>query len=319
VPPEYRRSSHLFTSESVTMGHPDKVADQISDAVLDAIGDSALGVVSTHHYSMAHDSPENRAFVKAWVEAFGPAARPDFINVGAYDAMEAIFRVSKKLGGVIDPDRFMAEIKGLEIESPRGHILIDPATRDVVQTVYVRRVEKKDGRLFNVEFEKFPEKISKPEWKPDFGPAVVHAAAGVTAVGARPFLIAYNINLGTNDLSIAEHVLGITPRSISATGCAHADPGIEDIAYVNVDYGDCLMASFHVNWLSPVKVRQMIFSVARIIAELSKGMTLEPGDIIASGTPEGVGFARTPPEFFKDGDQVEIEIVAEAVAAVDKA
>jgi len=131
--------------------------DVVEDAVLDAIGDSALGVVSTHHYSMAHESPENRAFVKAWVEAFGPAARPDFINVGAYDAMEAIFRVSKKLGGVIDPDRFMAEIKGLEIDSPRGHIFIDPATRDVVQTVYVRRVEKKDGRLFNVEFEKFPD------------------------------------------------------------------------------------------------------------------------------------------------------------------
>jgi predicted dehydrogenase len=67
-------------------------------------------------------------------------------------------------------------------------------------------------------------------------------------------------DLAPHDLSIAEHVLGITPRSISATGCAHADPGIEDIAYVNVDYGDCLMASFHVNWLSPVKVRQMILA-----------------------------------------------------------
>jgi predicted dehydrogenase len=67
-------------------------------------------------------------------------------------------------------------------------------------------------------------------------------------------------DLAPHDLSIVEHILAIAPRSISATGCAHADPAIEDIAYVNVDYGDRLMAGFHVNWLSPVKVRQMIFT-----------------------------------------------------------
>ncbi|MFL5374466.1 MAG: ABC transporter substrate-binding protein [Myxococcales bacterium] len=131
--------------------------DVTEDAVLDAIGDSALGVVTTHHYSMAHESPENQAFLKAYAEAFGPAARPDFINVGAYDAMEAIYRVCKTLDGIVDPDKFMAEIKKLRWNSPRGPIFVDPATREVVQTVYVRRVEKKGGRLFNVEFDKFPE------------------------------------------------------------------------------------------------------------------------------------------------------------------
>ncbi|MFL5366266.1 MAG: ABC transporter substrate-binding protein [Myxococcales bacterium] len=131
--------------------------DVTEDAVLDAIGDSALGVVTTHHYSMAHDSPENQAFLKAYAEAFGPAARPDFINVGAYDAMDAIYRVCKTLDGIVDPDKFMAEIKKLRWNSPRGPIFVDPATREVVQTVYVRRVEKKGGRLFNVEFDKFPE------------------------------------------------------------------------------------------------------------------------------------------------------------------
>jgi branched-chain amino acid transport system substrate-binding protein len=131
--------------------------DVTEDAVLDAIGDSALGVVTTHHYSMAHESPENQAFLKAYADAFGPSARPDFINVGAYDAMEAIYRVCKKLGGASDADKFMAEIKGLKWNSPRGPIFVDPATRDVVQTVYVRRVEKKGGHLFNVEFDKFPE------------------------------------------------------------------------------------------------------------------------------------------------------------------
>jgi len=131
--------------------------DLTEDAVLDAIGDSALGVVTTHHYSAAHESPENQAFLKAYADAYGPAARADFINVGAYDAMEASYRVCKTLDGVVDPDKFMAEIKKLRWNSPRGPIFVDPATRDVVQTVYVRRVEKKGGRLFNVEFDKFPE------------------------------------------------------------------------------------------------------------------------------------------------------------------
>ncbi|MCI0682558.1 MAG: Gfo/Idh/MocA family oxidoreductase [Gemmataceae bacterium] len=70
-------------------------------------------------------------------------------------------------------------------------------------------------------------------------------------------------DLAPHDLAIADYILGHAARSISAWGCAHADPNIEDIAYVNVDYGDRLMASFHVNWLSPVKIRQMIFAGAR--------------------------------------------------------
>jgi predicted dehydrogenase len=70
-------------------------------------------------------------------------------------------------------------------------------------------------------------------------------------------------DLAPHDLSIVAYVLGHEARSISAWGCGHADPDIEDLAYVNVDYGDRLMASFHVNWLSPVKVRQMIFGGCR--------------------------------------------------------
>ena len=70
-------------------------------------------------------------------------------------------------------------------------------------------------------------------------------------------------DLAPHDLSIVDHVLGREPRSISAWGCAHADPNMEDMAYVNVDYADRLSATFHVNWLSPVKVRQMIFAGSR--------------------------------------------------------
>jgi predicted dehydrogenase len=79
-------------------------------------------------------------------------------------------------------------------------------------------------------------------------------------------------DLAPHDLSIVDYVLGGAARSISAWGCAHANPDIEDIAYVNVDYGDRMLANFHVNWLSPVKVRQMIFAGSRkslIFNELS--------------------------------------------------
>ena len=83
-------------------------------------------------------------------------------------------------------------------------------------------------------------------------------------------------DLAPHDLSIVDHILGHQPRSISAWGCAHADPDIEDIAYVNVDYGDRLMANFHVNWLSPVKVRQMIFAGSRKSLIFNELNTTEP-------------------------------------------
>jgi branched-chain amino acid transport system substrate-binding protein len=127
--------------------------DVVEDDILEAIGDSALGAVTTHHYSAAHDSPENKAYVKAYEDRF--KIRPNFMSVGGYDGMAVVYEVTKKLDGKIDADKAMAVIKGMKIDSPRGPIQIDPTTRDVVQTVYVRKVEKKDGKLFNVEFDKF--------------------------------------------------------------------------------------------------------------------------------------------------------------------
>jgi len=127
--------------------------DVVEDDILEAIGDSALGVVTTHHYSAAHDSPLNREYVKAYMERF--KIRPNFMSVGGYDGMAVVYEVARKLNGKIDPDKAMEVIKGMKIDSPRGPIQIDPVTRDVVQTVYVRKVEKKDGKLFNIEFDKF--------------------------------------------------------------------------------------------------------------------------------------------------------------------
>ena len=129
--------------------------DLTDDHVLQSMGDPVLGVITTFHYSAAHDSPENKAFLKVYAEANPDAGKPNFMSVAAYDGMAAIYEVSRKLNGKIDGDKAMAILKGMKLVSPRGNIMIDPATRDIVQTVYVRKVEKVNGELANVEFDKF--------------------------------------------------------------------------------------------------------------------------------------------------------------------
>ncbi|MDR6584723.1 ABC transporter substrate-binding protein [Herbaspirillum sp. BH-1] len=129
--------------------------DLTDDHVMPAMGDSTLGVITTFHYSAAHDSPENKAFLKSFAAANPGAGRPNFMAVAAYDGMNAIYEVSKKLNGKIDGDKAMAILKTMKFMSPRGPIAIDPATRDIVQTVYVRKVEKIGNEAYNVEFDKF--------------------------------------------------------------------------------------------------------------------------------------------------------------------
>ena len=131
--------------------------DVTDDHVLDAMGDVALGMITSHHYSAAHDSPENKAFLEAYQQVSGSLGRANFMAVAGFDGMAAIYDVARKLGGKIDGDRAMAVLKGWKRQSPRGPISIDPETRDIVQTVYIRKVEKRDGHWYNVEFEKFPE------------------------------------------------------------------------------------------------------------------------------------------------------------------
>ena len=128
--------------------------DVVEDDVLPALGDYAIGTITSHHYSAAHDSPANRAYVKAYAEAYGTSIRPNFMSVAAYDGMAAIYEVTRKLNGAVDGDKAMAALRGLTIDSPRGTVMIDANTRDVVQTVYIRRVEKRDGGLYNIEFDK---------------------------------------------------------------------------------------------------------------------------------------------------------------------
>jgi branched-chain amino acid transport system substrate-binding protein len=129
--------------------------DLTDDSVLDAMGDPTLGIITAGHYSAAHDSPENKTFLKAYASVAGDL-RPNFMAVAAYDGMAAIYDVLKKTNGDPDVDKTMAVLKGWKHDSPRGPIMIDPETRDIVQTVYIRRVERVNGHLYNVEIDRFP-------------------------------------------------------------------------------------------------------------------------------------------------------------------
>ena len=125
--------------------------DVLDDDQLNDIGDVALGIVNSHHYSAAHDSPANKKFVAAF-EAANKGMRPNFMAVGGYDGMHAIYHAlaaSKGAGG----DAVLAALKGQVFESPRGPVLIDAQTRDIVQDVYIRKVERVNGQLYNVELE----------------------------------------------------------------------------------------------------------------------------------------------------------------------
>lgn len=126
--------------------------DLPDEDILDAIGDSALGLITSFHYSEAHKSPENQAYVAAYYKAY-PKDRPNFMSVGGYDGMHLIAAVLNKTGGSTDADKFVDAAKGMKWTSPRGPIGIDPETRDIVQNIYIRKTERVDGKLQNVEFD----------------------------------------------------------------------------------------------------------------------------------------------------------------------
>jgi len=127
--------------------------DVVDDDLLEAMGSIAVGTVTSFHYSAAHDSPENKAYVAAFMKANG--FRPNFHSVGAYDGMHLIYEAAKKAGPAADGDKLVEAMKGMSWMSPRGHITIDAATRDPVQTVYIRKVEMVGGKPWSVEFAKY--------------------------------------------------------------------------------------------------------------------------------------------------------------------
>jgi len=128
--------------------------DVTDDDLLNGMGDQVIGTVTAHMYSAVHPSPTNKAFVDAFRKA-NNNLRPNFMAVGGYDGMHLIYEALKKTNGSTDGDALIGAMKGMAWESPRGPISIDPETRDIVQNIYIRKVEKVGGELYNVEFATF--------------------------------------------------------------------------------------------------------------------------------------------------------------------
>ena len=138
--------------------------DIADDDDLPGTGDTFLGVVTAGFYSAAHPSELNKAYVDAYAQATGH--RANFISVGGYDGIHLIYQALEKTGGkTIDGDTLVAAMKGMELESPRGPISIDPRTRDIVQNIYIRKVEKVNGQPWSVEFKTF-EAVKDPLKEP---------------------------------------------------------------------------------------------------------------------------------------------------------
>lgn len=135
---------------------PIGTGDVTDDDLIVDIGDPALGAVTTHHYSAAHDSLENKEFLAAFEKA-NNGLRANFMAVAAYDGMALVYKALEKTKGATDGDGLIAAMKGMSWMSPRGPISIDPDTRDIVQTVYVRKVEKKGDQFYNIEFDAIPD------------------------------------------------------------------------------------------------------------------------------------------------------------------
>ena len=127
--------------------------DIVDDNDLPGMGDAMLGVVTAGIYSAAHNSQTNKDYVAAFEKANG--YRPNFISLGGYDGMHVIYEALKKTGGKTDAEALVGAMKGMKWESPRGPISIDPDTRDIVQNIYIGKVEKVNGQLYTVQFATF--------------------------------------------------------------------------------------------------------------------------------------------------------------------
>ncbi len=126
------------------------------DDTLAAVGDAALGVISAGFYTTDYDIPMNTEFLSGFNAVDGGKLPPNFIAVAAYDAMRVIYSALEALDGEIDSDRLIEAVKGMHVDSPRGVLVIDKETRDAVQDIYIRKIERVDGSLVNRNFDKIP-------------------------------------------------------------------------------------------------------------------------------------------------------------------
>ncbi|HML13948.1 MAG TPA: ABC transporter substrate-binding protein [Xanthobacteraceae bacterium] len=137
--------------------------DLVPEEELPNMGDTPVDLITSGIYSVAGQRPANAAFLAAWEVEYGGKAIPDFLSADGWDGAAAVFDIIKRTQGKFDGDQAMAILKGWKHESPRGPIMIDPETRDIIQNVYMRRTQMKDGKLANVEFDTIPN--VKDPWK----------------------------------------------------------------------------------------------------------------------------------------------------------
>lgn len=136
---------------------------EVQEVFLPAIGDDVIGTISSMHYTETNTNPENIALKKALFDMFGASAVPDIGTVGAWDGTKLIYDAVRELGPNLTADQFVKFAAGRKWDSPRGPIMIDPQERDIVQQVYIRRVEKRDGKLVNIDF--FKSGMVRDPWK----------------------------------------------------------------------------------------------------------------------------------------------------------
>ncbi len=130
--------------------------------------DDVIGTITANHYTEGNTNPENTALKDALHKLFGPKAEPDIASVQAWDGMSLIYAALSKVGAKADGLKYIDAMKGMTLRSPRGPIMIDPVEREIVQNVYIRRVEKVNGQLTNVDFQTIP--MVKDPWKTDNPP-----------------------------------------------------------------------------------------------------------------------------------------------------
>ena len=135
--------------------------DLTTEPDLPAIGDAGLGILTTFHYAVSHDSPENKHFLKMIEKAGGKVDEVTMTAVAAYDGARLIYKMIEATNGKRDPDKAIAAVKGMSWISPRGPVTIDPELRHIRQNIYLREVAKQDGKLINKEIETFP---NQPDW-----------------------------------------------------------------------------------------------------------------------------------------------------------
>ena len=132
-------------------------SDLVDDNSLDSMGEAAVGLITSAHYSAAHDSELNKQFIASYAEVSGGSPRPNFMAVAAYDGLAAIYKATEELGGdVSDGEKVMKLLTGMTFESPRGPIEISAEDRDIVQNIYIRETKKTPDGLYNIEFETMP-------------------------------------------------------------------------------------------------------------------------------------------------------------------